>query len=91
MRQLRERGIYLAPNGQSFVASRQRITVSDGKRILSRLGGRLSCFLFGRYEWAFHGTPAFEVATTGNLVALKQISDFRLEQLVDTGATAGAH
>jgi hypothetical protein len=65
--------------------------VSDGKRILSRLGSRLSCFLFGRYEWAFHGTPAYEVATTGKLVPLKQFSSFRLEQLIDTGATAGAH
>ena len=91
MKQLRERGIYLAPNGESFVASRERTTVSDGRRILSRLGNRLSCFLFGRYEWAFHGAPAFEVATTGNLVPLKQLSDFRLEQLIDTGATAGAH
>ena len=91
MKQLRERGIYLAPNGQSFVASRERKTTSDGKRIFSRLGGRLSCFLFGRYEWAFHGTPAYEVATTGNLLALKQRSDFQPDQLIDTGATAGAH
>ena len=91
MKQLRERGIYLAPNGESFVASRARKTTSDGKRILSRLGSRLSCFLFGRYEWAFHGTPAYEVATTGNLLALKQPSNLEPDQLIDTGATAGAH
>jgi hypothetical protein len=91
MKQLRERGIYVAPNGESFVASRERKTTSDGKRILSRLGSRLSCFLFGRYEWAFHGTPDFEVATTGNLLALKHPSDFQPEQLIDTGTTAGAH
>lgn len=91
MKHLRERGIYLAPNGQSFVASRERITTSDGKRILSQLGNRLSCFLFGRYEWAFHGTPAYEVAPTGSLVALKQPWGFPPDQLVDTGATAGAH
>jgi hypothetical protein len=89
--QLRERGIYLAPNGESFVASRERTTVSDGRRILSRLGSHLSCFLFGRYDWAFHGAPAYEVDTNGTLVAIKQRADFRLEQLVDTGATAGAH
>jgi hypothetical protein len=65
MKHLRERGIYLAPNGERFVASRERKTTSDGKRILSRLGSRLSCYLFGRYEWAFHGTPDYEVATTG--------------------------
>jgi hypothetical protein len=91
MKQLRERGIYLAPNGESFVASRERKTTSDGQRILSRLGNRLSCFLFRRYEWAFHGTPDYEVATTGSLLALKQSPDFQPDQLIDTGATAGAH
>ena len=91
MKHLRERGIYLAPNGERFVASRERKTTADGKRILSGLGNRLSCFLFGRYDWAFHGTPAYEVATTGSLVALKQPSHFRPDQLIDTGATAGAH
>jgi hypothetical protein len=91
MKDLRERGIYLAPNGESFVASRERTTTADGKRILSGLGSRLACFLFGRYEWAFHGVPAYAIATTGNLLALKQPSDLRPEQLIDTGATAGAH
>ena len=91
MKQLRERGIYLAPNGESFVASRERKTTSDGQRILSRLGNRLSCFLFRRYEWAFHGTPDYEVATTGSLLALKQSPNFQPDQLIDTGATAGAH
>jgi hypothetical protein len=91
MKPLRERGIYLAPNGETFVASRDRKTTSDGKRILSRLGGRLACFLFGRYEWAFHGTPDYEVEIKGNLLSLKQSADFRPDQLIDTGATAGAH
>ena len=90
MRHLRERGIYLAPNGESFVASRERKTTADGKRILSRLG-RLSCFLFRRYEWAFHGMPDYEVASNGTLVGFRQVSNFRPEQLIDTGATAGAH
>jgi hypothetical protein len=96
VKQLRERGIYLAPNGDSFVASRERKTTSDGKRIFSRVGSRLSYFLFRRYEWAFHGTPDYEVATTGSLLPLKPGSDLRHEewqpdQLFDTGATAGAH
>ncbi|HEY8186131.1 MAG TPA: hypothetical protein VIF64_08685 [Pyrinomonadaceae bacterium] len=91
MKHLRERGIYLAPNGQSFVASRVRNRTSDGKQILSQLGNRLSYFLFARYEWAFHGTPDFEVAISGKLLALKQPSDLRPDQLIDTGATAGAH
>ena len=91
MKHLRERGIYLAPNGESLVASRERNTTSDGKRILSQLGDRLSYYLFGRYEWAFHGMPDYEVATTGSLVALKRQSDFGPDQLIDTGATAGSH
>ena len=91
MKQLRERGIYLAPNGESFVASRERKTTSDGKRILSRLGSRPSCYLFRRYEWAFHGMPDYEIANTGSLLALKHTSIFRPDQLIDTGATAGGH
>lgn len=100
MTEFRERGIYLAPNGQRFVASRKRKTTSDGRRILSRLGSRLSCFLFGRYEWAFHGTPDFEVANSGNVLPLKQTpdrqssrkaGDWKIDELIDTGATAGAH
>ena len=91
MKHLRERGIYLAPNGEILVASCTRETTSDGKRILSQLGSRLSCYLFGRYEWAFHGMPDYEVATSGNLLALKQPLNFRPDQLIDTGATAGAH
>ena len=91
MKQLRERGIYKAPNGESFVASRERKTTSDGQRILSRLGNQLSCYLFRRYEWAFHGAPDYEVATTGNVLPLKRHSNFQPDQLIDTGATAGAH
>jgi hypothetical protein len=90
MKYLRERGIYLAPNGESFVASRERTSTADGQPIRSRLG-RLSYFLFGRYEWAFHGMPDYEVATSGSLVGLKEVSNFRPDQLIDTGATAGAH
>lgn len=91
MKYLRERGIYLAPDGKSFVASRQRITTADGKRILTRLGNRLSCFLFSRYEWALHDSPDYAVTTGGRIIALKQPSNFQPDQLIDTGATAGAH
>ena len=90
MKHLRERGIYLAPDGKSFVASRKRIT-SDGKRILSRVGNRLSCFLFSRYEWAMHDSPDYAVTTGGRMIALKQPPNFQPDQLIDTGATAGAH
>ena len=91
MRELRERGIYLAPNGQSFVASKLRQTTCDGRRIVSRISNELCCSLFSRYQWAFHGSPDYQVATSGNLLSLRQSSDWQIDQLVDTGATAGAH
>jgi hypothetical protein len=88
---LRERGIYLAPNGQSFVASKLRQTTSDGRMILSRFGSELSCFLFSRYQWAFHGPPDFELAASGNLLSLSLNADWEGGRLIDTGTTAGAH
>ncbi|HEV7747682.1 MAG TPA: hypothetical protein VGO56_21970 [Pyrinomonadaceae bacterium] len=91
MKQLRERGIYKTANGEVLVASRERKTTSDENHILSRMGNQLSCFLFRRYEWAFHGMPDYEVAPTGNLLPLKQRSSFQPDQLIDTGTTAGAH
>lgn len=88
---LRERGIYLTPDGKSLVASSRRTTTSDGRRLLSHVGSRLSYFLFGRYEWAFHGEPDFEVEPDGHIHALKTERDLRLDELTDTGATAGSH
>jgi len=87
----RERGIYLAPNGKSFVASKLRQTTSDGRLILSRFGSDLSCFLFTRYQWAFHGLPDFEVAASGDILPLGQPTEWPGDWLVDTGTTAGAH
>jgi hypothetical protein len=91
MKPLREPGIYLAPDGKKFVASTLRRTTSDGGRILSRIGSELRCFLFSRYHWAFHGVPDHEVAAGENLLSLKQPSGWQVDQLIDTGATAGAH
>jgi hypothetical protein len=91
MSPLRERGIYIAPNGQSFVASKLRQTTSDGRLILSRFGNELSCFLFNRYQWAFHGPPDFEIAASGDTLPLGQPTDWASDRLVDTGMTAGAH
>jgi len=89
MKQLRERGIYLGPNGQSFVASRLRQTTADGKLILSCIGSEVACFLFNRYQWAFHGRPDYAVSEAGKLLSLSQASNWRVEQLMDTGTTAG--
>ena len=91
MTQFRERGIYQAPNGQRLVASRVRRTTADGDRILSRLGSNMSCFLFSAYQWAFHGWPEYEVAAEGELVAINQPAGWRIDELTDTGATAGTH
>ena len=90
MKHFREGGIYLAPDGQSLVASKLRQTTADGKRI-QHLGSELRCSLFSRYQWALHGIPDFEVAADGNLLALRRQSDWRIDQLIDTGTTAGAH
>lgn len=91
MKVLRERGIYLAPNGESLVASKSRRTTSTGQRILSRIGNELYCYLFSRYEWAFHGEPDYEVSQSGKILSLKQPSTLQTDQLIDTGATAGSH
>lgn len=91
MKQFRERGIYQTPDGQRFVASRFRQTTADGRRILSALGGDLSCYLFSAYQWAFHGWPDYEVALAGKLIGLNQAAALSIDELVDTGATAGSH
>jgi hypothetical protein len=91
MKQLRERGIYLAPDGQRLVASRLRQTTADGRLILSHIGSGVACFLFNRYQWAFHGRPDYAVSEAGRLLPLNQASNWRVDQLIDTGATAGAH
>ena len=101
MPQLRECGIYEAPNGKKLVASRFRRTTSDGRRILSSLGSNISYFLFSQYHWAFHGEPEFEVGPSGELVsgggelsgdaARVAASAWSIEELTDTGFTAGAH
>ncbi|MEK6283580.1 MAG: hypothetical protein AABN95_24760 [Acidobacteriota bacterium] len=91
MKSLRERGIYVAPDGQSFVASKSRRTTSNGEHILSRIGSELYCYLFSRYQWALHGEPDFEVSRSGRILPLKQTNGLRADELIDTGATAGAH
>jgi hypothetical protein len=91
MKHLRERGIYQAPNGQRLVASRERCTTADGRRILSEVGTSVNCFLFSVYQWAFHGAPDFEVTPHGGLIQSNQTTGWHIEELIDTGATAGTH
>jgi hypothetical protein len=91
MAQIRERGIYLAPNGRHFVASALRRTGSGGKRILSVVGREINCFLFDRYQWAFHGAPDYAILADGLVLPLAEGASWISEELVDTGITAGAH
>ena len=91
MTKLRERGIYRTPSGDRLVASKLRKQTADGQHIFSRLGDDLSCFLFSAYQWAFHGFPDYEVAVEGDLIAIKETSALQLDDLIDTGATAGTH
>jgi hypothetical protein len=91
MKQLRERGIYQTPHGQRLVASSFRRTTADGRRILSRLGSNVNCFLFSAYQWSFHGWPDYEVAPEGELMTINQVAGWRIDELIDTGATAGTH
>jgi hypothetical protein len=81
----------MAPNGQRLVASKLRQTTADGQRILSLIGSEVSCFLFSRYQWAFHGTPDYEVTKEGKLMTSSQTASWRIDELKDTCATAGAH
>ena len=90
MRKLRERGIYLAPDGRSFVASQLRRTDASGLNTLSTIGSEISCFLFDRYQWAFHGAPDFEIAADG-LVVSDHRTTWEIDHLIDTDTTAGDH
>lgn len=91
VKELRECGIYEAPNGKKLVASRFRRSTSDGRRILSAIGSNISYFLFSQYQWAFHGEPEFEVSPNGELLSAQSQVSWGIEELVDTGFTAGAH
>jgi len=91
VKELRECGIYETPNGKKLVASRFRRSTSDGRRILSSIGSNISYFLFSQYQWAFHGDPDFEVGPTGELLPPGCGVTWSIEELVDTGITAGAH
>ena len=90
MRKLRERGIYLAPDGRSLVASKLRHTGTRGIKTVSENGSEISCFLFDRYQWALHGAPDFEIAADG-LVVSAHPTTWDIHQLIDTDTTAGDH
>ena len=88
---LRECGIYETPNGKKLIASRFRRTTAEGSRISSRLGSNSNYFFFSQYHWAFHGDPDFEVSSGGELYSRELVLAWTVDQLIDTGTTAGSH
>ncbi len=74
MKELRERGVYTLPDGEEFIASVAR-------------GGGFA--LFNPRVWKRYGVPDYEVDPSGRLTQLGQSTRWRVDDLVDTGRTAG--
>lgn len=91
MRELRERGIYRTPEGKEFVASRQRRSIFQTGKAAVETGLGAIFFLFSRYAWAFHDKPAYMVDERGEVLRDEAQAGWRIEDLTDTGHTAGAH
>jgi hypothetical protein len=91
VRELRERGIYATPEGKRVVASRTRRSIfQTGKAALETGLGNIF-FLFSRYAWAFHDQPDYMVDEKGQVLLEETEARWRVEDLIDTGHTAGAH
>lgn len=91
MTELRERGIYITPGGKQLVASRRRRSIFQTGKAAIETGFGNIFFLFSRYAWAFHARPDFMVDDKGRIVIDEADSRWRVEDLTDTGHTAGAH
>lgn len=91
MKELRERGIYITPGGRQFVASRRRRSIFQTGKAAIETGFGNIFFLFSRYAWAFHAGPEFMVDEKGRIVLDEASSRWNVEDLTDTGHTAGAH
>ena len=91
MKELRERGIYRTPGGAQVVASRTRRSIFQSGKAAIQTGFGNIFFLFSRYAWAFHDQPDFMVDEKGHTVLDRADSCWSVEDLTDTGHTAGAH
>lgn len=91
MKELRERGIYNTPEGTQVVASRTRRSIFQTGKTAIQTGLDNIFFLFSRYAWAFHAEPDYMVDERGRIVLDEAESRWRVEDLTDTGHTAGAH
>jgi hypothetical protein len=91
VKELRERGIYTTPEGTKVVASRTRRSIFQTSKTIIQTGLGNIFFLFSRYAWAFHDQPDYMVDEKGCIILDESNSRWRVEDLTDTGHTAGAH
>jgi hypothetical protein len=91
VKELRERGIYRTPEGTQLVASRTRRSIFQASKAAIQTGFGNIFFLFSRYAWAFHDQPRYMVDEKERVVLDEASSRWRIEDLTDTGHTAGAH
>jgi len=87
---LRERGIYLAPDGTRLVASSRRRPASNSA---PEHDNGAPFYLYHGYAWSFHGPADFCVLDCG---CIKPAADgdeisWNADDLRDTEWTAGAH
>jgi hypothetical protein len=73
------------------VASRARRSVFQTGKAAIQTGFGNIFFLFSRYAWAFHARPDFMVDEKGHIIIDGSDLRWRVEDLTDTGHTAGAH
>ncbi|HEY0544830.1 MAG TPA: hypothetical protein VGC91_05465 [Pyrinomonadaceae bacterium] len=88
---LREKGIYRTPDGARLVASSQRSSVFHSSKVVVRTGDGAGCYLYTTYSWAFHGAADYIVNERGEVLASDDSTPLRVEDLTDTGWTAGTH
>ena len=70
---LRERGVYMLPDGEEFVAS------------VARGGGYA---LYDPQVWKHYGLPDYEINAQGRITKVGQSTHWSVEDLIDTGRTA---
>ncbi|MDQ3585011.1 MAG: hypothetical protein ACR2GW_10990 [Pyrinomonadaceae bacterium] len=95
---LRERGIYLAPDGTRLVASRcrQRLIFNSNApaaRALNNDDNNARFYLYNSYAWSFHGPADFQVLDCGCIKPTTSgpVLPWNANDLCDTEWTAGAH
>jgi hypothetical protein len=73
------------------VASRTRRSIFQTGKAAIQTGFGSIFFLFSRYAWAFHAQPRYMVDEKGQVLLDEEQPRWRIEDLIDTGHTAGAH